>query len=74
MKATLIKDNLPYFHGHAALYRMSPPHEGNEFVIASAANALYTGQRPTFSRQMPMDWSLAGTRLKGLIEAALAMQ
>ena len=43
MKATLIKDNLPDFQGHAALYRVNPPHEGNEFVIASAVNAIYTG-------------------------------
>ena len=36
MKATLVKDNLEGFSGHAALYRMDPPLNGCDFVIASA--------------------------------------
>ena len=43
MKAILVKDNLPDFTGHAALYRMEPPLDGREFVIASAANAMFIG-------------------------------
>lgn len=50
--ATLIRDNLPGFRGHAALYRCSPPIEGYErgkqkerhvFVVASASNAFGGG-------------------------------
>lgn len=30
--------DLDGFRGHAALYQMDPPHDGSEFVIASAIN------------------------------------
>lgn len=43
MKAILVKDNLQNFNGHAALYRMEPPLDGHEFVIASASKAMFTG-------------------------------
>lgn len=43
MQATLIKDNLPEFNGSAALYKLDPPLDGNEFVIISAAEVPYTG-------------------------------
>ena len=43
MKAILVKDNLRHFTGHATLYRMEPPLDGCEFVIASATNAMFTG-------------------------------
>ncbi len=74
MKATLIKDNLPDFQGHAALYRMNPPHEGNEFVIASAANALYSGPEtylfPADADGRVIGWSeLEGSYRGGLSHA-----
>jgi hypothetical protein len=34
--ATLVKDNLEGFNGHAALYRCDPKHEGHEFVVVSS--------------------------------------
>ena len=37
-KATLVKDNLTGFNGHAALYRVEPEHEGYKYVIASTAD------------------------------------
>jgi len=43
MKAVLIKDNLPDFNGYAALYQMTPAHDGHEFVVASAANVPFSG-------------------------------
>ena len=43
MKAILVKDILKSFNRHAALYRMEPPLNGHEFVIASAANLMTTG-------------------------------
>ena len=77
MKATLIKDNLPYFHGHAALYRMSPPHEGNEFVIASAANALYTGPEtylfPADADGLVISWNEIEGSYRGGLSHAIAM-
>ena len=74
MKATLIKDNLPYFHGHAACTGWNRRTRAMSLSLPRRPTPFTQGQRPTFSRQMPMDWSLAGTRLMGLIEAALAMQ
>lgn len=50
--ARLVKDNLPGFRGHAALYRCDPPVEGcepwedgeerkrHEYVVASAVSAM----------------------------------
>ena len=43
MKAILVKDNLKGFTGHAALYRMEPPLDGHDFVIASASILVPTG-------------------------------
>lgn len=40
--ATFIKD-LDGWRGHASLYRMEPPHEGHEFVIASAVDLIIDG-------------------------------
>lgn len=47
--AKLIKDNLPRFNGHAALYELDPPIKGendktHKRVIVSAAYAMFTGQ------------------------------
>lgn len=37
--ATLIKDDLPHFLGHAALYRLDPPlAQEHEYVIVSAVD------------------------------------
>ena len=41
--ATLIKDNLEGWRGHAALYKCEPPLEDHEYVIASGVNAMLTG-------------------------------
>lgn len=46
--AKLIKDNLPGFNGHAALYELDPPIKGenektHKRVIVSAAYAMFTG-------------------------------
>lgn len=49
--ATLIKDKLPDFAGHAALYRLSEPLDSEwneeapkaEFVVVSAAVVMYCG-------------------------------
>jgi len=34
--AVLIKDNLPGYRGRAALYKLSEPLEGHEFVVVSS--------------------------------------
>jgi hypothetical protein len=34
--ATLLRDNLPDFRGHASLYRLDPPLGEQEYVIVSA--------------------------------------
>ncbi|GAB1837117.1 hypothetical protein MyNCGM121_38970 [Achromobacter xylosoxidans] len=36
--ATLLKDGLEGFRGHASLYRCDPPHDGHEFVVASTSS------------------------------------
>lgn len=36
--ATLVREKLPKFSGHANLYRLSEPLDGNEYVIVSAVN------------------------------------
>ena len=46
--AKLIKDNLEGFAGHASLYEVNPPVEGekgkkHKFVVCSTANAMFTG-------------------------------
>ena len=78
MKATLIKDNLPDFQGHAALYRMNPPHEGNEFVIASAINALYTGPEthlfPADADGQVIDWMEMEGSYRGGLSHARALE
>lgn len=40
--------NLFNFRGSAALYRMSPPHAGHEFVIASAVNCGFAHETYLF--------------------------
>lgn len=52
-KAVLVKDNLPRFAGHAALYRLDPPLQDydwddlptdkHEFVVVSAAEVMFSG-------------------------------
>lgn len=51
-QAILVKDNLPKFRGHAALYKMNPPlvetnYEGvvteHAFVVVSATDVMYSG-------------------------------
>lgn len=41
--ATLIKDKLEGFRGHAALYRLTPPIKDYEYVIASAVTTMQFG-------------------------------
>ncbi len=51
--AKLLKDNLPDFTGHAALYKLSPPLVEKDwdekvkgkhaFVVVSATNAMFSG-------------------------------
>lgn len=53
--ASLVKDNLRKFNGHAALYLLDPPLEGHAFVIASAIDI---GKQ--FSKLSP---SLSGTEV-----------
>lgn len=74
MKAILVKDNLPNFNGHAALYRMKPPHDGREFVIASAANVMFTGPEtylfPADADGEVVDWAeMDGSYRGGLSHA-----
>ena len=74
MKAILVKDNLRNFTGHAALYRMEPPLDGREFVIASAANALYSGPEtylfPADADGRVIDWNeIEGSYRGGLSHA-----
>ena len=37
--ATLLRTNLPQFHGTAALYRLDPPLQGHAHVVVSALEA-----------------------------------
>jgi len=65
--ATLVRDNLPRFHGHAALFRLDPPLEGAEYVIVSAANVAFSGPEtyifPGGENGMPTSWGeLDGSR------------
>ncbi len=74
MKAILVKDNLRHFTGHAALYRMEPPLDGCEFVIASATNAIYTGPEtylfPAGADGVVVDWEeMDGSYRGGLSHA-----
>ena len=39
--ATLVKDNIEGFRGHAALYKLSQPLEGYEYVICSTDYAMF---------------------------------
>ena len=41
-KAFFIKESFE-FTGTAKIYRMEPPHEGHEFVVASAAHVPFSG-------------------------------
>lgn len=36
--ATFIKNVSKRFRGRACVYKMDPPHEGNEYVVVSAVN------------------------------------
>lgn len=45
--ATLVRQ-LDDFNGDAALYRMTPPHEGHEYVIASAVVLTYEAGCETY--------------------------
>lgn len=40
MKAKLIKDHLPNFAGHAALYELDPPTKESRFVVVSAVDLI----------------------------------
>ena len=77
MKATLIKDHLPDFQGRAALYRMEPPHEGNEFVVASAVNALYSGPEtylfPSDADGLVIGWNELEGSYRGGLSHAIAL-
>ena len=39
--ATLVKDNIEGFRGHAALYKLSEPLEGYEYVICSTGTTIF---------------------------------
>ena len=46
--ATLVKDNLDSFSGHAALYKLSEPHEGFDHVVVSAVNTSFAHETYLF--------------------------
>ena len=77
MKAILVKDNLQNFTGHAALYRMEPPLDGREFVIASATNAMFTGPEtylfPADADGRVIDWSEIEGSYRGGLSHAIAL-
>lgn len=41
--AVLVKSGLNGFTGFASLYKLSPPLDGNDFVIVSATDAMFSG-------------------------------
>ena len=43
MKATMIQDNLENFNGHASLYKLDPPLDGNTYVVVSSVDAMFSG-------------------------------
>lgn len=77
MQATLIKDNLPEFNGSAALYKLAPPLDGNEFVIVSAAEAPYTGPEtyifPASEDGQITDWCELDGSFRGGLDHAQAL-
>lgn len=54
--ATLVKDNLPGWLGHAALYRVSPKLSGNTFVIVSSVSGPETYIFPATKHGEVKDW------------------
>lgn len=77
MQATLIKDNLPKFNVSAALYKLAPPLDGNEFVIVSAAEVPYTGPEtyifPASEDGQITDWRELDGSFRGGLDHAEAL-
>lgn len=76
-KAFLLKDNLAgTYRGHAALYRMEPPHEGHELVIVSAVNtdtAYETYLFPGDASGKITDYAELSGSIKGTTDHAKAL-
>lgn len=48
MTAKLLKDVSSAFQGEAKVFRLSPPMDGHEVVVASAVNAFFSGPETYF--------------------------
>lgn len=68
--ATLIKRGVEGFSGRANLYQMNPPHEGHEYVIASAATGwvMETYLFPSNESGDVIDWLELGGSQKNITD------
>lgn len=66
------------FTGNAALYRMTPPHDGHEYVVVSATRVMFSGPEtyifPATSDGKVSDWCELDGSYRGSMshESALA--
>ena len=74
--ATLIRDHLARFSGHAALYRLEPPLDGNELVAVSATSRFgcETYIFPANDRGEVTDWGELDGSYRGGLDHAEALR
>ncbi len=70
--------NLPGFRGEACLYKCAPPLEGHEYVVVSAAFAMFDGPEtyifPADKDGEVIDWGELSGSLRGTLEHEDALQ